>query len=338
MGTELGTVDVADFLEAFLQRLKGTPLRDCAPFVASSQKLFPRAVRISGWGHMFGNLMKTIANSTPEWPEILTGVRRLCEFFRNDTWRRHIARCLRRDAAVDVDKALGSFVANLAKWRYETLHVVFGALLAVRPVADGRDLAILFRRDDFQEPKLLDDVQRYCSAAWFWKFLAAFKKFALDPCEHGRRFGLSCRCCRELPAHRRNKCPHAGRRLKEASAFGEKLCGDFRRNSAVPIDECEGDRWVLNCVNRACRVGAVELELKTAYLDQVPYFVVRADDQAVAAECVRQFAEAADQTLDHAARWQRRTLLTSLEAVVAGHGVPNDLQLEIKALESCPRG
>ena len=82
--------------------------------------------------------------------------------------------------------------------------------------------------------------------------------------------------------------------MKEAFGFVQGLSSELRTNSEVTLRQFGDDRWVVEAINRACRHGAMELMLKTEWIGQVPWLVVRADDPEVARECLRQFAEAPD--------------------------------------------
>jgi hypothetical protein len=90
MGTELGFVDVPDFVDAFLLWLGGKPFATLQ--VNPATRLLPNALRLAGWSHMFGNLMKHAAQSLEEWKVILKHLRALCRFFRVRAWRSTIIR------------------------------------------------------------------------------------------------------------------------------------------------------------------------------------------------------------------------------------------------------
>ena len=79
MGTEIGFIDCPNFVDAFLRRLQGEPLASLQ--VDKESRLLPNAVRMSGWSHMFGNLMKFCTRCITCWPNCLPLVRALCKFF-----------------------------------------------------------------------------------------------------------------------------------------------------------------------------------------------------------------------------------------------------------------
>jgi len=80
-GVELRTLELPDVLQAFLEWNMGRALADCHRFVNHDVRLFRNALRISGWGHAWGNLAKLICAVCPSWPHILDQMRTLVSFF-----------------------------------------------------------------------------------------------------------------------------------------------------------------------------------------------------------------------------------------------------------------
>ena len=156
----------------------------------------PNALQVCGWSHLFGNLMKSAAYATSNWPILLRGMRILCNFFRNDSWRQNIKDKL-RGKVPSIDALLLSFTSTLAKWRFETLHDVQQSLLRLRVLCQEhlKDACSLFK--DFQEPQTLKDFATACKWDHLWQWMASFFRFVLRPLEKGRRWGLLCACCEE---------------------------------------------------------------------------------------------------------------------------------------------
>ena len=75
-GIELGTALCPYVLPAFMAWIDGRPLENCRVLVNHSRKLFRRCLRIIGWNHTCGGIMKSIANVCPSWPELLEKCRR----------------------------------------------------------------------------------------------------------------------------------------------------------------------------------------------------------------------------------------------------------------------
>ena len=129
-GTEATMLDVPDILPAFMQWIRGTPIRDLRPFIDYGRKLMPRAIRIPGWGHLCAGLMKYVCKFSSRWPVYLDYMRHLVRMMRNSTWREHLAKTFPgKPYACHLQK---TFVANFLKWRYQTLHDVAQALLQLR--------------------------------------------------------------------------------------------------------------------------------------------------------------------------------------------------------------
>ena len=80
-GVEIHTLELPDVLLAFLEWNMGRALADCHRFVNHDVRLFRNALRISGWGHAWGNLAKLICAVCPSWPHILDQMRTLVSFF-----------------------------------------------------------------------------------------------------------------------------------------------------------------------------------------------------------------------------------------------------------------
>jgi hypothetical protein len=113
-GTESQLAYVPDILRAWLRRRIGLPLALLEGTIDLDSRLFPNAIPISGWGHLFGNLMHYAAKCTSRWPTILAAVRSLCKFFRNDTNRKHISDSL-KDRYPDIVPLMKSFAVKIAK-------------------------------------------------------------------------------------------------------------------------------------------------------------------------------------------------------------------------------
>ena len=62
-GVESHSVEHPDCLTAFLYWVGGRNLQDCRQFVDWTSRLFKRSIRISGWNHSMGNVMKRVAKS-----------------------------------------------------------------------------------------------------------------------------------------------------------------------------------------------------------------------------------------------------------------------------------
>jgi len=105
--------------------------------VRHDERLFPEALRLQGWGHTWGNVMKAVANSSPKWGILEERLRAQCRFWKNRSWRQHVKTCLERgNVAVDTTP-LDHFSVDMAKWRYETIAKVTFYLKRLRNIAEN---------------------------------------------------------------------------------------------------------------------------------------------------------------------------------------------------------
>ena len=198
MGTEYRFPECPDILQAFLRRKIGIPFALLYGTIDPESRLLPLALRISGWSHMMGNAMKFAAFSIPKWPEILSNVRPLCRFFRNESWRAHIILRL-KVRYPDVVHLLKSFKGKFTKWRYETFFVCFYELAPLRDLCEHFlvDVDQIFA-SGFQDGSLLKEVKAACRWEELWVFIPVFLMRVLAKLESARRWGLVCACCSEL--------------------------------------------------------------------------------------------------------------------------------------------
>ena len=64
--------------------------------------MFSNALRVIGWSHTWGNIVKQVACSFIYWPQMETRIREQLAFWRNKSWRKHLRKCLQHvDAQID---------------------------------------------------------------------------------------------------------------------------------------------------------------------------------------------------------------------------------------------
>jgi len=81
--------------------------------------------------------MKAVAHSSTRWPVIELRMRAQIVFWKSDSWRQHVQKCMRRlHPAVDIAALDHHCSVDMAKWRYQTLAVVSGYLATVREIAE----------------------------------------------------------------------------------------------------------------------------------------------------------------------------------------------------------
>ena len=62
-GVESKTLETPDIVDAFFSKLMGRPDDEARALVNYSNRLFPVALRLRGWSHFLGSVMKTVAKS-----------------------------------------------------------------------------------------------------------------------------------------------------------------------------------------------------------------------------------------------------------------------------------
>ena len=82
MGTEFDTLLLPDFLDAFFEWINGRPLAECSGYINPTTRLFPNAIRVAGWCHAFGNLMKKLRELIPQWPRVQAQMSCMCKKFQ----------------------------------------------------------------------------------------------------------------------------------------------------------------------------------------------------------------------------------------------------------------
>ena len=222
-GTELQMLTVPDVNSAFVRWNDGWPLARCAPLVDSNERLFTNALRISGWCHAWGNLMKEVAHACPAWPRVEKQMRNMVTFYKNRTWRMWVKRAL-QERGVELDlTVLDSFPASMTKWRYETIANCMACLDCLRAISQGHLRIEMFA--NAQDKVLIKEVFEIAKDADFWSFISFAHRNVFQRCELCRHFGMVCNCekhtqqreeARAAHTRYRSECVMNSRRLPEA--------------------------------------------------------------------------------------------------------------------------
>lgn len=118
-GSEFAIAGLPDIFPAFFAWLSRSHV-DARFKLDMKSVLLPNAVRVAGWGHLLGGLMKTACNYVETWPTIVKGMRILVGFFRVTAWRNRIKFWV-GDRMPNVKQLMGKSYPSLAKWRYRPL-------------------------------------------------------------------------------------------------------------------------------------------------------------------------------------------------------------------------
>ena len=286
----MGLLDLPDLTLAFIAWAGGRPLHDCHDLVDFSKRLMPNCVRIAGWSHTFGGIMKSVANSLANWEEVIAQLRDLVSFFRNQTWRKHCVKCI-GDRRANADKTLLSFNASFAKWRYETITVVLECLLHLRQICE-EDLCLEWFTNP-QDRAFINRVVVACKDKPLWRLLSATHRFIFKPLEQHRRWGMVCGCPEHIQQrreHRKVSCSKDGRRLGEAWPKVTDMITDFRnKKRTLVMADVEGDGHLLPKVSRLLTKSSAYINTRLKYLGVLPWYLVHCGTEAGAREAVRQF-------------------------------------------------
>ena len=191
-GNEIHLLEAPDISQALVAWIGGL---ECWHLlrrqIKHDARAFPRALRVGGWSHMLGNLMKSTATRLNCWPRYLRHMRELCRFFKNDSYRQHIRRRLHPLSAL-AKEALGkAFTAGFAKWRYETVAEALRQIGDLREVCEKLTI-LLFAHA--QEQDHIARVMEACRDAKFLSWVVVAGREIFQVLEALRRWGMICDC------------------------------------------------------------------------------------------------------------------------------------------------
>ena len=322
-GNEIGLGVVPDIVPCFMRWLQGRNLTTMARSVPKASRMMPRAIRIVGWNHTLGNIMRQSVEKSPEWQKYNKYIRALCKLFRNESNRRHLQRLLRpRHPELQLEVTLEHFSASLAKWRFETSFTCMRALLKLRALCENVMDEALFLNP--QDKETVSMAMEACKCPKFWKWMAATFAEVIDPLERCRRWGLGCICHPSTPGqkHKRARCQHSGRKLPFAYDKACEVAAKLgERATQVGHAECGGDDDVVRDIRYILYFASDQLALKTRCLNSFPWNLARSGEKAVAADILKQSAENPPEDL-YAKEFLAK-FKSSLENVAAG-GPPSD--------------
>ena len=249
-GTELSTLTMDDCVLAYCLWMGGLPLGQCKQYVNKGARWLPNALRVGGWCHSWGNIMRLVAESCPEWTRYLAMVRDVVPFFRNPSWRFFLSRKLKALDIPGLDLTpLLKGPCQIAKWRYETIAAAFVDLLTYR------DVCRHFLLEWFSTSKETELIRKAWTAVQddqWWAFLSTTSREMFTPCELARHWGMVCKCLgHQMVRHEmgnksiRIKCWWNSRRLSQAEEFIFNFVADRRtRYTSLTQAECEGNQIV----------------------------------------------------------------------------------------------
>ena len=172
-GVEMHLLEMPTVVNAFVEWASGRPFQALRPLVNQDTRFFHRVLRMAGWSHTFGGIMKEVANSMRDWPANLKHMRELCRLFKNKTHRRHIYSKLHGvgKGPANLSALMSKFSAGFVKWRYEIVPEVQRQLLPLREFCEEHlDFALFRQSKDTEEIRA---SMHACRDKEFWKWMAS---------------------------------------------------------------------------------------------------------------------------------------------------------------------
>ena len=244
-------------------------------------KLFPRAVAMPGWMHLWDLVIRKGLCNLRYFPEWLVGLKAIVAFMRKRNYLEVLVRSLRQrglGGAVDLLKAAS--LPSFADWRWGTLRACCVAVLSFidalrmhfdaklfvesREGTEMRQVLAALRSDIWR--RFLDFVAWYC--AWLGDLMS---------------WGQGCAC--HGASEGSERCPWKGRRLREAHAHATAA---LRRGLEEANQWCEaswgcGTAWL---DMQACVRGTFSLATrKIRFMDRIPYLLAKLGQPGVKAQC-----------------------------------------------------
>ena len=206
-GVEMHLLEIPDLVSAVISWTGGTPLERVRGMIKPDVRLFSKAMRIAGWSHSLGGIMKKVSQNFPMWPRYLAIMRSLCKFLRNHTYRAHFIRKLQSiSCPLDVSTLLKSFSAGFAKWRYETVFTVLSQLVPLETLFMVYMAKEMFSK--FQDEAEFARVMSGAKDKPFWKWASLSLEKVYTALEDLRRWGMICDCEEHVEQRRHGKKKH----------------------------------------------------------------------------------------------------------------------------------
>ena len=170
---EVHLLELPDLLPAFMQWLDGADIQAVRPLINHNSRLMPNAIRLGGWSHSLGGVMKRVAESFPIWPTYLSKLRALCRFFRNEGYRQHLQTYLKhRGLGLDNTPGCRSGRVSNGGANRKVSVTVRGCVGKFGPPPANRRIDV-FHRKTFGDARFPCSLQGFAdSARW------------VSPCDH----------------------------------------------------------------------------------------------------------------------------------------------------------
>lgn len=336
-GTERKLADFAQVLPGFYQMIDAAyRVRDESPM----EHLFPRALAMPGWMHLWDLMLRRGLSSLPFFPTWVVGLKAIVSFLRSSVNTAVVVRSLKAKgltgAAELVERAT---LPSFAEWRWGTLLSVCKALAGfLETLAANFDGALFANtRDRVGVNAMLTALK---SVAWRRRF--RFIRWFCEWLGGLMAWGRGCKCHEEqLKAGETVNCQWKGRRMKDAFAHASREL----RSGLEEANSWEFSTWSLDSEEamacQACVRATYHLaSQKIRFLDRVPYLLCRLDEPGVKERCLEQWSEAPPEAHHRVTREflsPTQALRRHVDLVQPdGSGISEELRNELLSLAAIP--
>ena len=288
-GVEMKTIELPFILSAFIAWHEGRDLLACRPLVDHNRRLFQYALRLSGWGHLWGNLMKSMAENGTRWETSLTQLRAMVAFLRVASWRKTIQRFLKARGIPDAELAeLDHFSATTAKWRYQTIAFCMASISRCR-AALAHVVPEMFA--NVKDRVTIEGALNAINDEFFLPYVTCASREVFGPAEGCRHWGMVCPC-HVAERHEGKKhihCWRNGKRLAEVRKFVKDQIAEVHHKARhLPLEAAENRQDVHKGITFHLMAEESGLRMRSKYYSKVPWLFSEADTAEGAEECMKQ--------------------------------------------------
>ena len=230
--------------------------------------------------HQWDVILKRGFSSLLWFPSWLHGMRALVSFHRLSTMVSQLCKHLKEDVQLPVTAEMIEQVRvpSIAEWREGSLHTAVDALAGVLPTLSTHFDAKLFK--NVRDPVTITRCKSALhSTAWAWQF-----QFVLSWICGIQRWGRGCAC-----HSNETECKWKGGRLPVAAVFDDReLSRGLQEAESWTKDTFQTTVSEHLDLVRCVRTSYHMAGKKFAYLQKLPWLIVRIFEPGVKKECLRQ--------------------------------------------------
>lgn len=257
------------------------------PALLAGEMLFPRAVEMPGWMHLWDLVIRKGLCLPKYFPKWLVGLKAIVAFMRKSIDLEVLLRSLRQKGFEGAADLLASIsLPSFADWRWKTLRTCCNAVLSFVDTLREHFDHKLFKqaRDGTAMRNLMEAL-----GSQTWRNFLGFVAWYCDWLGRIMSWGQGCAC--HGPDGGAESCPWKGRRLPEAHAFATAaLRRGLDEANAWTADtwNCGTEAWLdMQAAVRAAHRLATQ---KISFMTKVPYLLARLGHPGVKEQCLQQWA------------------------------------------------